>query len=157
MIPKREILMCICAAQMHISMRGFLRWSLGFNSLRCGFIPTPQGTCIRTVFKLFTAAALTVGLSAQALAQETLELTDIRYQGSAGQVVWIELAESLGYLAPLKAKWVGNTISGPQDVQAVVTGDIDIGDAFNGALVKLLAKKAPVKAVLGYYGVDDNT
>jgi len=60
-------------------------------------------------------------------------------------------------LAPLKAKWVGNTISGPQDVQAVVTNDIDIGGAFNGALVKLIVKRAPVKAVIGYYGVDDNT
>ena len=106
-----------------------------------------------------TLLAIGIGLSLWrcAHAEEALEVTDIRYQGSAGQVVWIELAESLGYLAPLKAKWVGNTISGPQDVQAVVTGDIDIGGAFNGALVKLLAKKAPVKAVLGYYGVDDNT
>ena len=111
---------------------------------------------MRTVAKLFTAVTLAVGLSAQALSQETLEVTDIRYQGWAGQVIWIELAESLGYLAPLKAKWVGNTISGPQDIQSVVTGDVDFGGAFNGAVVKLLAKKAPIKAVLGYYGVDDN-
>lgn len=112
---------------------------------------------MRTVFKLFSALAVALGLSGQAVAQETLEVTDIRYQGWAGQVIWIELAEHLGYLAPLKAKWVGNTISGPQDIQAVVTGDVDFGGAFNGAVVKLLAKKAPIKAVLGYYGVDDNT
>ncbi|MFT4190277.1 MAG: ABC transporter substrate-binding protein [Comamonas sp.] len=102
-------------------------------------------------------------LATAALAQNTgaaapaLEQTEIRYQGWAGQVIWIELAEDLGYLAPLKAKWVGNTISGPQDIQSVVTGDVDIGGAFNGAVVKLLAKKAPVTAVIGYYGVDANT
>ena len=101
---------------------------------------------MRPVFKLITAVAVALGLSGQALAQsqEALEVTDIRYQGTVGQVVWIELAEHLGYLAPLKAKWVGNTISGPQDVQAVVTNDIDIGGAFNGALVKLIAKRLGV-------------
>lgn len=112
---------------------------------------------MRPLFKLLTATAVALSLTAQAWAQETLEVSEIRYQGSVGTVVWIELADYLGYLAPLKPKWVGNTISGPQDVQAVVTNDIDIGGAFNGALVKLIAKRAPVKAVIGYYGVDDNT
>ncbi|MES2582121.1 MAG: ABC transporter substrate-binding protein [Pseudomonadota bacterium] len=113
---------------------------------------------MRQLFKRLTATAVAWGFAAAALAQQpTLELTDIRYQGWAGQVIWIELAEDLGYLAPLKSKWVGNTISGPQDIQSVVTGDVDFGGAFNGAVVKLLAKKAPIKAVLGYYGVDDNT
>ena len=112
---------------------------------------------MQKIFKLLTAAWLAWGAISPATAQEALEVTDIRYQGTVGQVVWIELAEHLGYLAPLKAKWVGNTISGPQDVQAVVTNDIDIGGAFNGALVKLIVKRAPVKAVIGYYGVDDNT
>lgn len=102
--------------------------------------------------------ALSFGLLApQVHAAPPLEKTEIRYQGWVGQVTWIELAEDLGYLAPLKAKWVGNTISGPQDIQSVVTGDVDLGGAFNGAVVKLLAKKAPIKAVLGYYGVDENT
>jgi ABC-type nitrate/sulfonate/bicarbonate transport system substrate-binding protein len=107
---------------------------------------------------LLAAALLSLGLAATADAQQLpLEKTDIRYQGWAGQVTWLELAEELGYLAPLKAKWVGNTTSGPQDIQTVVTGDVDIGGAFNGAVVKLLAKKAPIKAVLGYYGADENT
>lgn len=112
-------------------------------------------------FKRLVAAAWSclavVGASPAVAQNAELELEDIRYQGWAGQVIWIELAEDLGYLAPLKAKWVGNTISGPQDIQAVVTRDTDIGGAFNGAVVKLLSKKAPVKAVIGYYGVDDNT
>jgi ABC-type nitrate/sulfonate/bicarbonate transport system substrate-binding protein len=85
---------------------------------------------------------------------ETLEL---RYQGFTGIVSYPELAEDLGYLAPIKLKYVGNTISGPQDIQTVVTGDTDFGGAFNGAVVKLVAAKAPVQAVVGYYGVDDQT
>jgi len=107
--------------------------------------------------KLWLAATVAVSFVASAQTAAPLEKSEIRYQGWAGQVVWVELAEDLGYLAPLKAKWVGNTISGPQDIQTVVTGDVDIGGAFNGAVVKLLAKKAPVTAVLGYYGVDENT
>jgi ABC-type nitrate/sulfonate/bicarbonate transport system substrate-binding protein len=72
-------------------------------------------------------------------------------------VTFTELAEELRYLAPLKLKWVGNTISGPQDIQTVVTGDIDVGGAFYGAILKLIAAKAPIKAVVGYYGSDANT
>lgn len=83
---------------------------------------------------------------------ETLEL---RYQGNNGTVSPAELAEDLGYLAPLRLSFVGSTISGPVSVQAVVTGDTDFGGAFNGAIIKLLAAKAPIVAVVGYYGVDD--
>jgi ABC-type nitrate/sulfonate/bicarbonate transport system substrate-binding protein len=92
-----------------------------------------------------------------AAAEPPLEKTEIRYQGWTGQVTFPELAEDLGYLAPLKLKWVGNTISGPQDIQTVVTGDIDIGGAFYGAIIKLIAAKAPIKAVVGYYGSDAET
>ncbi len=81
----------------------------------------------------------------------------LRYQGFAGQVTYPELAEDLGYLAPIKLEYVGNTISGPQDIQTVVTRDTDFGGAFNGAVLKLMATKAPVTAVIGYYGVDENT
>jgi ABC-type nitrate/sulfonate/bicarbonate transport system substrate-binding protein len=66
-----------------------------------------------------------------------------------------ELAESLGYLAPLQLNFIGSTISGPASVQAVVTGDTDFGGAFNGAIIKLIAAKTPIVAVVGYYGVDD--
>jgi ABC-type nitrate/sulfonate/bicarbonate transport system substrate-binding protein len=83
---------------------------------------------------------------------ETLEL---RYQGNNGTVTPAELAEDLGYLAPLRLNFVGSTVSGPSSVQAVVTGDTDFGGAFNGAVIKLIAAKAPIVAVVGYYGVDD--
>lgn len=85
------------------------------------------------------------------------EVTELRYQGGVGTVTYPELAEDLGYLAPLKLKFIGNTISGPQDIQAVVTGDTDFGGAFNGAIVKLISAKAPIKPVIAYYGVDENT
>ncbi|XXY71458.1 ABC transporter substrate-binding protein [Sorangium sp. So ce291] len=83
---------------------------------------------------------------------ETLEL---RYQGNNGTVSPIELAEDLGYLAPIRLHFVSSTVSGPQSVQAVVTGDTDFGGAFNGAIIKLVAAKAPIIAVAGYYGVDE--
>jgi ABC-type nitrate/sulfonate/bicarbonate transport system substrate-binding protein len=102
----------------------------------------------RKALHLLWASALALGFAGQALA-EPLEKTEIRYQGWAGQVTFTELAEDLGYLAPLKLKWVGNTISGQQDIQTVVTGDIDIGGAFYGAILKLIAAKAPIKAVVG--------
>jgi len=79
---------------------------------------------------------------------------ELRYQGNNGTVSPAELAEDLGYLAPIRLNFVGSTISGPQSVQAVVTGDTDFGGAFNGAIIKLLAGKAPIVAVIGYYGVD---
>lgn len=78
----------------------------------------------------------------------------LRYQGSAGQVTLPELAADLGYLGDVKLEWVGNTTSGPQDIQSAATGQTDFGGAFNGAVVKLAAAGAPIKAVIGYYGSD---
>jgi len=85
------------------------------------------------------------------------EQLELRYQGFTGQVSYPELAEDLGFLSPIKLNYVGNTISGPQDIQSVVTGDTDYGGAFNGAVIKLIAAKAPIKAVIGYYGTDEKT
>jgi ABC-type nitrate/sulfonate/bicarbonate transport system substrate-binding protein len=95
--------------------------------------------------------------SGKQLAGDAPELLELRYQGFTGQVTFPELAEDLGLLAPIKLDYVGNTISGPQDIQSVVTGDTDYGGAFNGAVIKLIAAKAPIKAVVGYYGTDENT
>jgi ABC-type nitrate/sulfonate/bicarbonate transport system substrate-binding protein len=108
-------------------------------------------------WRLVWGAAVATALFSQAMADPLPEQTEIRYQGWAGQVTFVELAEDLGYLAPLKLKWVGNTISGPQDIQTVVTGDVDIGGAFYGAVIKLIVAKAPIKAVVGYYGSDADT
>jgi len=78
----------------------------------------------------------------------------IKYQGSVGAVTLPELAADLGYLQDLKLDWVGNTISGPQDIQSAATKQTAFGGAFNGAVVKLASAGAPITAVISYYGVD---
>ncbi|WP_035750193.1 ABC transporter substrate-binding protein [Arthrobacter sp. 35W] len=82
---------------------------------------------------------------------------EVRYQGSANNVSLLEVAEDLGYLGDVKLKWVGNTISGPQDIQSVATNQTDIGGAFAGAVVKLIDAGAAVKGVVNYYGEDEKS
>ena len=104
----------------------------------------------RTFLALAGAAAVSTACgTASGSATKTL-----RYQGSAGAVTLPELAADLGFLGDVKLDWVGNTISGPQDIQSAATGQTDFGGAFNGAVVKLAAAGAPIKAVIGYYGSD---
>ena len=117
----------------------------------------PSSYPLRVLFALLLVAACSKQPDKPPAADGQLETLELRYQGSNGNVLYHELAQELGYLAPLKMKWVGNTISGPQDIQTVLTGDVDVGGAFNGAIVKLVAAKAPIRAVQGYYGVDDQT
>ncbi|MCE7010763.1 ABC transporter substrate-binding protein [Kibdelosporangium philippinense] len=83
------------------------------------------------------------------------ETKKLRYQGWTGQVNPPELAQDLGYLGDVTLEWVGNTISGPQDIQSAATGQVDFGGAFNGAVVKLAVSNAPITAVISYYGVDE--
>jgi ABC-type nitrate/sulfonate/bicarbonate transport system substrate-binding protein len=82
----------------------------------------------------------------------------LRYEGSTGNVTYPELAEDMGFLAPLKLEYIGNNATGgPHSIQAVVGGDLDFGSSFNGAIVKLVASKAPLRSVLAGYGTDDKT
>lgn len=108
----------------------------------------------RSILPVVLLIAASSGLTASCGTAQAGEVQELRYQGSVGAVTFPELAERLGYLAPLKLKWIGNTVSGPQDIQAVATGQTDFGGAFNGAIVKLIAAKAPIKAVISYYGSD---
>jgi ABC-type nitrate/sulfonate/bicarbonate transport system substrate-binding protein len=83
------------------------------------------------------------------------ETLTLRYEGSAGTVNMPELAEDLGYLAPVKLAYIGNnSTGGPHSIQAVATGDVDIGGSFNGSIVKLVSRRAPIRAVVANYGVD---
>ncbi|MBD3940924.1 ABC transporter substrate-binding protein [Microbacterium sp. NEAU-LLC] len=107
-----------------------------------------------------SALALAVGLSgcsgpAAASAGAAEEVDVLRYQGWSNQVSLPELAEDLGYLGDVKLEWVGNTISGPQDIQSAATGQTEFGGAFAGAVVKLIEAGAPVTAVINYYGEDE--
>ncbi|MFG3049325.1 ABC transporter substrate-binding protein [Kitasatospora sp. NPDC048239] len=110
----------------------------------------------RRHFLALSAVAAAAAACGRATASSSggAETRKLRYQGVVGQVTLPELAEDLGYLGDVKLEWVGNTISGPQDIQSAATGQTDFGGAFNGAVVKLIAAGAPVKAVISYYGVD---
>ena len=80
--------------------------------------------------------------------------TVLRYQRFAGQVGLAELAADLGYLGEVKLQLIGNTISGPQDIQATVTGDVDFGNAFNGSILRLAAAGAKITTVIATQGAD---
>lgn len=82
----------------------------------------------------------------------------IRYEGSPGIVSISELADDLGYLAPLRLEFMGNNMTGgPHSIQAVLTGDLDVGGSFNGAIVKLVAAGAPLTSVISAYGTDEKS
>ncbi|GAC70387.1 ABC transporter substrate-binding protein [Gordonia soli] len=81
----------------------------------------------------------------------------LRYQGTPSQVRWYELASALGYFEKLSLKWVGDTTSGPQDIQSVATGEIEIGGAFNGSVAKLQQAGAPIESVVSDVGSDGKT
>ncbi|GAB3897073.1 ABC transporter substrate-binding protein [Kibdelosporangium lantanae] len=107
-------------------------------------------TTTRRNFLGLTLLGLTACSTAAGASTKTL-----RYQGAVGDVTLPELAADLGYLGDVKLEWVGNTTSGPQDIQSAATGQVDFGGAFNGAVVKLRAAGAPIRSVIGYYGVDE--
>ncbi|MCX4095440.1 ABC transporter substrate-binding protein [Nocardia sp. alder85J] len=83
--------------------------------------------------------------------------TIIRYQGTTGQVAPFELAADLGYFSKIQLHWEGDTTSGPANIQAAATKQIEFGSAFNGAVVKLAAGGAPITSVLSSYGADDQS
>lgn len=103
---------------------------------------------------LLALAAAGCGTDAAAGGRQT---TELRYQGSVGQVTLPELAADLGYLGDVTLRWIGNVTGGPADIQATATGQSDFGGAFNGAIVKLRAAHAPITAVVSYYGSDAQT
>ncbi|MBL1077181.1 ABC transporter substrate-binding protein [Nocardia sp. 2] len=83
--------------------------------------------------------------------------TIVRYQGATGQVSPFELAADLGYFTEIELKWEGDTTSGPANIQAAATKQIEFGSAFNGAVVKLIAGGAQVTSVLSSYGADEQS
>ncbi|GGN79676.1 ABC transporter substrate-binding protein [Nocardia rhizosphaerihabitans] len=83
--------------------------------------------------------------------------TVLRYQGQTGLVTAYELADNLGYFSKISLQWEGDTTSGPANIQAAATKQIEFGSAFNGAVVKLAAGGAPVQSVLSSYGSDDKS
>ncbi|MCP3757304.1 ABC transporter substrate-binding protein [Streptomyces sp. TBY4] len=103
-----------------------------------------------------SAAAVSCG-TATASGSGGSQIKSLKYQGNVGAVSLPELAADLGFLGDVTLDWVGNTISGPQDIQSAATGQTHFGGAFNGAIVKLASSKAQIKAVTSYYGSDQDT
>lgn len=85
------------------------------------------------------------------------QVHELRYQSLTSVVSLPELAEDLGYLGDLKLKYVGSVQGGPQDLQALTTGDVDVATAFDGAIIKLAAAGIKIKAVIASYGSDDKS
>ncbi|MER6196510.1 ABC transporter substrate-binding protein [Streptomyces sp. NPDC001586] len=124
-------------------------------------MPVPAGfTSTRTSRRQFltllgiSAAAVSCGTATATGGGSGSQVKTLKYQGSVGAVSLPELAADLGYFEDVTLEWVGNTISGPQDIQSAATGQTHFGSAFNGAVIKLAAGKAPIKAVISSYGSD---
>lgn len=117
-------------------------------------------TSRRTVLLGLAGIATTSALAGCALPSSDAAAEDeggpvtFRYQGSANNVTFPELAEDLGYFDTISLEYVGATVSGPQDIQSVATGQTDVGGAFSGAIVKLVEAGSPITAVINYYGSD---
>ncbi|NLG54356.1 MAG: ABC transporter substrate-binding protein [Rhodococcus sp.] len=104
---------------------------------------------------LLTATGLVAGCSGSSQAAQTVDgKTVLRYEGTASQVQFWELADDLGYFNNISLEWRGDQTSGPQSIQNAATGETDFGGAFNGAVLKLASGGAPITSVIGYYGSD---
>ncbi len=104
----------------------------------------PTKKMLSTAIIAVAVAAATVACSsADASGPNSNGVTTLRYQGWTDQVTLPELADDLGYFkGKVKLNWVGNTISGPQDIQSAATGQTDFGGAFAGAVAKLESRPA---------------
>ena len=84
------------------------------------------------------------------------EQTVLRYQASSvGQVANAELADTLGYLAPLKLERVGVQAGGPGGLQLTATGQTEFAQAFNGSILNAVAAGAQLKAVAAYLATSE--
>jgi ABC-type nitrate/sulfonate/bicarbonate transport system substrate-binding protein len=106
---------------------------------------------LAALYVLCSAASCDTGHAAD----QQPERTELRYLASFGNIAYWELAEDLGYLAPVELKWEGNVLGGPESIQAVSTGDIDFGSAATGSVIKLIARGAPIQQVIASHGVDE--
>jgi ABC-type nitrate/sulfonate/bicarbonate transport system substrate-binding protein len=102
-----------------------------------------------------STAALASGCAASAGASS--DGTTIRYQMSPGLVSPLELADALGYLHGVKLKNIGMVAGGPQAMQALATGQVDIAGSYVGAAANQIANGTPIKAVVAYYGSNEKS
>ncbi|MFI8426083.1 ABC transporter substrate-binding protein [Streptomyces sp. NPDC085479] len=114
----------------------------------------PTSTSRRQFLTLLGISAAAVSCGTAKGGGSGSQVKTLKYQGAVGAVTLPELAADLGYFEDITLEWIGNTTSGPQDIQAAATGQTHFGSAFNGAVIKLAAGKAPIKAVISSYGSD---
>jgi ABC-type nitrate/sulfonate/bicarbonate transport system substrate-binding protein len=81
----------------------------------------------------------------------------INYQVYRSVLNPVDLAVELGYLDGIKMNGVGDYKGGTESIQLVGTGEVDVGWAFNGALIKAQSKNVDLVSVLGNYGSDEVT
>ncbi|MDR2031021.1 MAG: ABC transporter substrate-binding protein [Azoarcus sp.] len=114
-----------------------------------------SGAWRRWLFPVLLAPLVFAGCSREDSGREAALV--IRYQGTPNAVSFPELAEDLGYLGDLKLDYRGGVFGGPENLQALVTGDVDIASAFNGAIVKLEAAGKDLVSLVASYGSDRET
>jgi ABC-type nitrate/sulfonate/bicarbonate transport system substrate-binding protein len=119
--------------------------------------PTRLATLVAlTMAGLALTACAGAGAAAGAASGE--EVTTIRYQGSAGAVNPLELADALGYLDGITLEKIGDVTGGPQGLQALASKQTDISSgAFFGAIAQLVGTGAPIKAVVPTYCSNEKT
>ncbi|MDR2690368.1 MAG: ABC transporter substrate-binding protein [Azoarcus sp.] len=78
----------------------------------------------------------------------------IRYQSTPNAVSFPELAEDLGYFGDLKLDYKGGVLGGPENLQALMSGDVDVASAFNGSILKLAALNKDLVSLVASYGSD---
>ncbi len=83
-----------------------------------------------------------------ALYYETLTL---RYRPNPEHIALAQLAEDLGYLAPIQLRNIGAPNSDALIIESVLAKHSDFGSVFNGSLVLSHAKGNPVKALIGAF------
>lgn len=81
--------------------------------------------------------------------------TVLRYNGETGTVMTAELAEDLGYFEKVKLEYTGIAKGGPESIQFVASKQMEFGNAFNGAIIKSVAKDVKIKAVVASYGSNE--
>jgi ABC-type nitrate/sulfonate/bicarbonate transport system substrate-binding protein len=106
---------------------------------------------------VFASALVACRPDADGAPSRSGEPTELRYLQGLGNVSFPELAEDLGYLAPLRLEWRGIVLGGPEAIQAVTLGDVDFGSAATGSVIKLIAAGAPIRQVIASGGVDSLT
>ena len=107
------------------------------------------GLALAAALTLSIWFASTAGASSSSLKPE---VTTLQYEAFPTVLNVPELAEELGYLGPLELHNVGGTQNGPQEIEALESGDLDFAGSFNGGIISAVKAGAKITAVVAYLG-----